>query len=66
MKTEELLNLLLWSVDTLARPTFRNLDQSFEAQTDGASGCGVLPAESQYVLISMMASKRIEIRIVLP
>jgi DNA-binding transcriptional regulator PaaX len=30
-KTEELLNLLLWSVDAAARPTFRNLDQSFEA-----------------------------------
>ena len=30
-KTEELLNLLLWSADKLARPTFRNLTDSFES-----------------------------------
>ena len=30
-KTEELLNLLLWSADMLARPTFRNLTDSYEA-----------------------------------
>jgi DNA-binding transcriptional regulator PaaX len=30
-KTEEFLNLLLWSADLLARPTFRNLTDSFEA-----------------------------------
>jgi len=30
-KTEELLYLLLWSCDMLARPTFRNLTDSFEA-----------------------------------
>ena len=30
-KTEELLYLLLWSCDRLARPTFRNLTDSFEA-----------------------------------
>jgi phenylacetic acid degradation operon negative regulatory protein len=29
-KTEEFLNLLLWSVDTLMRPTFRNLTESYE------------------------------------
>ena len=29
-RTEELLYLLLWSVDQLARPTFRNLTDSFE------------------------------------
>ncbi len=29
-KTEEFLNLLLWSADRLARPTFRNLNESFE------------------------------------
>ena len=29
-KTEELLNLLLWSADLLARPTFRNLTDSYE------------------------------------
>jgi phenylacetic acid degradation operon negative regulatory protein len=29
-KTEELLNLLLWSADKLARPTFRNLTGSYE------------------------------------
>lgn len=29
-KAEELLNLLLWSVDTLARPTFRNLSAGYE------------------------------------
>lgn len=29
-KTEEFLYLLLWSLDTLARPTFRNLNASFE------------------------------------
>jgi phenylacetic acid degradation operon negative regulatory protein len=29
-KTEELLNFLLWSVDLLARPTFRNLTDSYE------------------------------------
>ena len=32
-KTEELLYLLLWSCDMLARPTFRNLTDSFEAWT---------------------------------
>lgn len=30
-KTEELLNLLLWSADKLARPTFRNLTDSYES-----------------------------------
>ena len=30
-KTEELLYLLLWSCERLARPTFRNLTDSFEA-----------------------------------
>ncbi len=30
-KTEEFLNLLLWSADTLARPTFRNLTDSYES-----------------------------------
>lgn len=30
-KTEEFLYLLFWSLDTAARPSFRNLDQSFEA-----------------------------------
>src|SRR5690348_16092378 len=29
-KTEEFLNLLLWSADLLARPTFRNLTDSYE------------------------------------
>jgi len=29
-KTEEFLNLLLWSAEMLARPTFRNLTDSFE------------------------------------
>lgn len=29
-KTEALLNLLLWSADKLARPTFRNLTDSYE------------------------------------
>jgi hypothetical protein len=29
-KTEELLNLLLWSADLLARPTFLNLTDSYE------------------------------------
>jgi len=29
-KTEEFLNLLLWSADMLARPTFRNLTDSYE------------------------------------
>lgn len=31
LKTQELLNLLLWSADTLLRPTFRNLTDSYEA-----------------------------------
>jgi phenylacetic acid degradation operon negative regulatory protein len=30
-KTEELLNLMLWSADTLLRPTFRNLTDSYES-----------------------------------
>jgi phenylacetic acid degradation operon negative regulatory protein len=30
-KTEEFLNLLLWSADALARPTFRNLTDSYES-----------------------------------
>ena len=30
-KTEELLNLLLWSADMLLRPTFRNLTGSYES-----------------------------------
>jgi phenylacetic acid degradation operon negative regulatory protein len=30
-KTEELLNLLLWSADQLTRPTFRNLTDSYES-----------------------------------
>lgn len=30
-KTEELLNLLLWSAEMLARPTFRNLTDSYES-----------------------------------
>ena len=30
-KTEELLNLLLWSADKLVRPTFRNLTDSYES-----------------------------------
>jgi phenylacetic acid degradation operon negative regulatory protein len=30
-KTEEFLNLLLWSADVLARPTFRNLTDSYES-----------------------------------
>ena len=30
-KTEEFLNLLLWSADTLTRPTFRNLTDSYES-----------------------------------
>src|ERR1043165_9196726 len=30
-KTEELLNLLLWSAEKLARPTFRNLTESYES-----------------------------------
>ena len=29
-KTEEFLNLLLWSAEILARPTFRNLTESYE------------------------------------
>ena len=29
-KTEELLNLLLWSTDQLMNPSFRNLTDSFE------------------------------------
>ena len=31
LKTEEFLNLLLWSADKLARPTFRNLTESYES-----------------------------------
>ena len=31
LKTEEFLNLLLWSADRLARPTFRNLTESYES-----------------------------------
>ena len=30
-KTEELLNLLLWSAEKLTRPTFRNLTDSYES-----------------------------------
>jgi hypothetical protein len=30
-KTEEFLNLLLWSAEQLMRPTFRNLTDSYEA-----------------------------------
>ena len=30
-KTEEFLNLLLWAADMLARPTFRNLTDSYES-----------------------------------
>ena len=30
-KTEEFLNLLLWSADRFMRPTFRNLTDSYEA-----------------------------------
>ena len=30
-KTEEFLNFLLWSADLLARPTFRNLTDSYES-----------------------------------
>jgi phenylacetic acid degradation operon negative regulatory protein len=30
-RTEEFLNLLLWSADLLARPTFRNLTDSYES-----------------------------------
>ena len=30
-KTEEFLNLLLWTADMLARPTFRNLTDSYES-----------------------------------
>src|SRR2546428_9700030 len=30
-KTEEFLNLLLWSTDLLVRPTFRNLTDSYES-----------------------------------
>ncbi len=30
-KTEELLNLLLWSAEMVLRPTFRNLTESYEA-----------------------------------
>ena|SRR5947207_3515971 len=30
-KTEEFLNLLLWSAEVLARPTFRNLTNSYES-----------------------------------
>ena len=30
-RTEELLNFLLWSADMLARPTFRNLTDSYES-----------------------------------
>ena len=30
-RTEELLYLLLWGADHLARPTFRNLTDSFES-----------------------------------
>ncbi len=29
-KTEEFLGMLLWTLDTALRPTFRNLDQSYE------------------------------------
>lgn len=29
-KTEEFLNMLLWSLDTAMRPTFRNLSESYE------------------------------------
>ena len=29
-KTEEFLNLLLWSAEMLVRPTFRNLTESYE------------------------------------
>jgi phenylacetic acid degradation operon negative regulatory protein len=31
LKTEEFMNLLLWSVDVLTRPTFRNLTDSYES-----------------------------------
>jgi phenylacetic acid degradation operon negative regulatory protein len=31
VKTEQLLNLLLWSADKLMRPTFRNLTNSYES-----------------------------------
>jgi phenylacetic acid degradation operon negative regulatory protein len=31
LKTEEFLNLLLWSADKLVRPTFRNLTDSYES-----------------------------------
>jgi phenylacetic acid degradation operon negative regulatory protein len=34
-KTEEFLNLLLWSADKLMRPTFRNLTDSYEAWAYG-------------------------------
>ena len=30
-QTEEFLNFLLWSVEMLARPTFRNLTDSYES-----------------------------------
>src|SRR3989304_3877006 len=30
-KTEDFLNLLLWSADKLTQPTFRNLTDSYEA-----------------------------------
>jgi len=31
LKTEEFLNLLLWSADIMARPTFRNFTDSYES-----------------------------------
>jgi phenylacetic acid degradation operon negative regulatory protein len=34
-RTEELLNLLLWCADTLTRPTFRNLTDSYESWAYG-------------------------------
>jgi hypothetical protein len=37
-KTEEFLNLFLWSAEQLMRPTFRNLTDSYEAWPT-AMGC---------------------------
>jgi phenylacetic acid degradation operon negative regulatory protein len=50
-KTEEFLNILLWTLDLAMRPTFRNLDQGYEAwayrngflrQVDKLAGSGLL------------------------
>src|SRR5216110_1906532 len=55
-KTEELLNFLLWSSEKLARPTFRNLTESYESwafrhrlfrQVDALEGQQLLERDSR-------------------